>query len=51
MKIQKCNIDERNKVDLLIRKLHAAKPGEQAEREPTFDLEEEGRICCSFGFF
>lgn len=51
MKIQKCNIDERNKIDLLIPKLHAAKPGEQAEREPTFDLEEEGRICCSFGFF
>ena len=50
MKIQKCNIDERNKIDLLIPKLHAAKPGEQAEREPVFDLEEEGRICCSFGF-
>jgi hypothetical protein len=36
---------------LLIPKLHAAKPGEQAEREPAFDLGEEGRICGSFGLF
>ena len=36
---------------LLIPKLHATKPGEQAEREPAFDLGEEGRICDSFGLF
>lgn len=36
---------------MLIPKLHAAKPGEQAEREPAFDLGEEGRICGSFGLF
>ena len=35
---------------LLIPKLHAAKPGKQAEREPAFDLGEEGRISGSFGF-
>jgi hypothetical protein len=36
---------------LLIPKLHAAKPGEQAEREPAFDLGEKRRISGSFGFF
>jgi len=36
---------------LLIPKLHAAKLGEQAEREPAFDLWEEGRISGSFGLF
>ena len=36
---------------MLIPKLHAAKLGEQAEREPAFDLREEGRIHGSFGLF
>ena len=36
---------------MLIPKLHAAKPREQAEREPAFDLGEEGRISGSFGLF
>ena len=36
---------------MLIPKLHAAKPREQAERELAFDLGEEGRISGSFGIF
>ena len=36
---------------LLIPKLHAAKPGEQAEREPAFDLGEEGGNKRQFRFF
>ena len=50
MKIQKCNIDERNKIDLLIPKLHAAKLEEQAEREPVFDLR-EGENMLQFRLF
>ena len=51
MKIQKCNIDERNKIEDVNSETHAAKPREQAEREPAFDLGEEGRISGSFGIF
>ena len=51
MKTQKCHSEERNKIEIVIPKLHAAKPGEQAEREPAFDLREEGRIHGSFGLF
>ena len=36
---------------LLIPKLHAAKPGKQAEREPAFDLGEEGGNKRQFRFF
>ena len=51
MKIQKCNIDERNKIDLLIPKLHAAKPGEQAEREPHLILKKRGEYAAVSAFF
>lgn len=50
MKIQKCNIDERNKIDLLIPKLHAAKPGEQAEREPHLILKKRGEYAAVSAF-
>ena len=38
MKIQKCNIDERNKIEIVNSETARGEAGEQVEREPAFEL-------------
>ena len=51
MKIQKCNIDERYKIEVVNSETARGEAWGTGGAGTAFDLEEEGRICCSFGLF